>query len=152
MRSWLLAAGALAAGAAPAAAQARVEWQGHALTTVADADFVGGGIGAGVRTGARLRLGVTLSAGILDEAAAGRAEALATFLLNPARRGGVLVYGGGGAAVTFTDEAAVERLVVLLGLEQAPATGVGWFLEGGVAGGVRAAAGIRIRPGRDRGR
>jgi hypothetical protein len=54
--------------------------------------------------------------------------------------------------VQFTQSDAVEYVVAVIGAESRPAQATGVFIEIGVGGGVRAAAGIRIRKSpRDRG-
>ena len=104
-----------------------------------------GGIAAGLRTSSRTRLMLTASAGTLDHAVAWRGELLAHFMLNPRRTRGAAVYGGGGVAVAGSHDAAQGYAVVLLGLEGRPGARSGWFVEAGLGGGFRAAAGWRWR-------
>ena len=137
----------LAVPLAPADAQRPHAWQVHGLAAVADATFVGGGVGGAVRIARRMELAATLTAGAIDEQVAGRGEVLAVFLLNPFQRRGVALYGGGGVAVTGTEDALDERMVVLLGMRRAGAARAGWFLEAGAGGGVRLAAGVRLQYG-----
>ena len=129
---------------APGQAQPRHAVQVQGLTALADANFAGGGAGVVVGVGRRLAVGATFSAGGLDGAFAGRGELLALFVLNPFQRRGVRVYGGGGVAVTATGDATDERAVLLIGLERAGAPRAGWFVEAGIGGGVRLAAGLRV--------
>ena len=81
----------------------------------------------------------------MDRELAGRAELLATFHLNPFRSRGWTVYGGAGAAVQFAESEAAEYVVAVIGAESKPARAAGAFVEIGVGGGLRAAAGIRFR-------
>ena len=126
----------------------RHAWQVHGLAAIADATYVGGGIGGALRVGRRLELAATATAGRLDDAFAGRGELLALVLLNPFQRRGAGLYGGAGVAVTGTSDAMDERIVLLVGLRRAGSARLGWFLEAGVGGGVRLAAGIRMAGGR----
>jgi hypothetical protein len=126
-------------------AQTRIEWQAQAVVAVLADRFVGAGPGLGVRTAGRLRLGMVLSLGDLEGAAAGRAEALASFHLDPFRPRGITAYAGGGVAVAATRDAAREYVVVVLGMEANPAGRAGWFIESGVGGGLRLSGGVRLR-------
>ena len=137
----------LAASAAPAEAQRVHAWQLHGLVVVADATFLGGGVGRALRVGRRLEVAATVSAGALEKQFAGRGELLAVLLLNPFQRRGVGVYGGGGVAVTGTADATDERIVMLVGIRRAGSVRVGWFLETGIGGGVRLTAGMRLQDG-----
>ena len=139
------------AGLAPpplAAQRSRVReigLQGTVLAT--DPAMVLGGVYGAIRTSPRTRLALTASAGTAGGAVAWRGELLAHFLLNPrsTRRAGV--YGGGGVAVAGTAAASRGYVVVLLGLEGRPGARAGWFIEAGLGGGFRAAAGWRWRWG-----
>lgn len=109
-----------------------------------DPAFGGGGIYAALRPSPRMRLAVTASAGAQGGVAAFRGELLGHFLLNPVASRGVGFYLGGGTALMAAG-ATRGYLVALVGLEARPAARSGWFLEAGVGGGVRLAAGWRVR-------
>lgn len=119
--------------------------QGTVLAT--DPAMVLGGVYGAVRTSRRTRLAVTASAGATGGAFAWRGELLAHFLLNPrsTRRPGM--YGGGGVALAGSAGASRGYVVVLLGVEGRPGARSGWFIEAGLGGGFRAAAGWRWRWG-----
>lgn len=148
MRSAVLVAVLLLAGTDGAAAQVR-EWQVQALGIATGERFAGGGVGFAVRA-LRTRIGLSASVGALDGAFAGRGELLVSYHLNPTRRRGVTPYAGAGAAVVVTRDASREFVVALLGVEGQPGARAGWFAEVGVGGGVRIAAGARIRTRRRR--
>jgi hypothetical protein len=139
-----LLAAALGSGGAPAAAQQVTEFGVVGIATASDpALVVAGGYGA-IRTSRRTRISAELGAGVSDGRAAWRGELLAHFLLNPTRRGGVGIYGAGGIAAVG---GPVDQgyLVLTLGLEARPGGRSGWFVEAGVGGGARLAAGLRWR-------
>lgn len=143
-----IAGGALAAcsllmEAEPAAAQRARELGLHAVLTAQDAELVAGGIYGAIRTTRRTRLAFTAAAGSAGDEFVARGEILGHFLLSPASRG-IGVYGGGGiAGIAGSGEEGF--LVLLIGVEQAPGGSSGWYLEGGLGGGVRIAAGYRWR-------
>ena len=131
-------------GGAPVAAQQVTEFGVMGIATASDPGLVvAGGYGA-IRTSRRTRVSVGLGAGVSDGRAAWRGELLVHFLLNPTRRRGVGVYGAGGIAAVG---GPVDQgyLVLTLGLETRPGGRSGWFVEAGVGGGVRLAAGVRWR-------
>jgi hypothetical protein len=137
----------LAAAAQGAAAQVLRERQ---LFTVAVAsDPAVGAVGAGLawRDRGRSRIGAAVAAGAGERGgAAGRAELAWHFLLDPTRARGAGVYGGGGLAVTaFPDGRLRPWVLLVVGVEGAPALRRGTFFELGVGGGVRVAAGVRFR-------
>jgi hypothetical protein len=138
----LLALGSLAA--LPAEAQQARELGLQAIGTASDPAFASGGVYAGVRTSRRVRLSAGAALGGADGRTAWRGELLAHFLLAPAARRGVGGYAAGGVAVTGgpVDEG---YLVLTLGVETRPGARSGWFLEAGVGGGARLAAGWRHR-------
>lgn len=127
------------------AAQGGREVQFHGTGVFAGTTFIGGGIGAALRSAGHGRAGMAVSAGSLDGAFAGRGELVLSYHLAPYRRRGVSPYAGGGVAVMVTKGDTAEYLVLLVGLESAPGRRTGWFAEVGVAGGVRAVAGMRVR-------
>ena len=131
--------------AGPAAAQRGRDGQVHVMALARDSTLIGGGLGGGLRLGRGLRFGATLSAGALTSGvAAGRGEALLAYHVSPPREGGVGVYAGAGIAGEVYGGDARGLLVALLGLEARPWSGGGWFLEAGIGGGVRLAAGYRL--------
>ncbi len=140
---------ALALAALPGRAREAVAQQGReigvtGIATASDPALAVAGVYAGLRTSRRTRVSVAATAGASDGAAAWRGELLAHFLLSPARRRGVGLYGAGGVAVVG---GPVEQgyVVLALGLEGRPGAPSGWFVEGGVGGGARLAAGYRWR-------
>jgi hypothetical protein len=132
---------------APAAAQRARELGIHGVFTGQDAELVAGGLYAAVRTTRRTRLALTAAAGSAGGELVTRGELLGHFLLSPASTGPGFYAGGGIAGVAGAGEEGY--LVLLVGLEAAPGGRSGWFLEGGVGGGVRVAAGWRWRWFRD---
>lgn len=135
---------AAATAASPAAAQQVIELGITGIATAADPALVVAGGYGGLRTSRRTRLAAALGAGASDGRAAWRGELVAHFLLNPTRRRGAGVYGAGGVAVVG---GPVDQgyLLLGLGLEARPGARAGWFVEAGVGGGVRLAAGFRWR-------
>ncbi len=116
------------------------------VATVTARHYVGAGVGASVALGGRLRLGALATLGHAEGGLATRDELMVTFHLTPYRRRGVAAYAGAGAAVLGASAGGAEYMVLVLGLEAHPARAAGWFVEGGVGGGVRLAAGYRWRP------
>ncbi len=135
---------ALLLAASPLAAQQAREIGLQATATASDPALVIGGLSAAIRTSLRTRLSVAAGVGASGGEAAWRGELLAHFLLNPDRWRGAGVYGAGGLAVVG---GPVEEgyLVLALGVEARPGGRSGWFVEAGVGGGVRLAAGYRWR-------
>jgi hypothetical protein len=119
----------------------------QALATVAPAPeaFVGGGLGFTLRTRSRLGLGLTAVAGDRDGNLAVRGEALLSFILDPASRRAVSPYAAAGVALVSDRVGTSEYLVATLGLAGRPGRGAGWFVETGVGGGLRLAAGLILR-------
>ena len=106
---------------------------------------MGAGGGLALRTAGRTRLGLTASLGELEGNASVRTEALVSYSLGFPQRRSLSPYLGGGVALSFTHSRSRQYLVVLVGVDWNPGTRVGWFLEGGVGGGIRFAAGARLR-------
>lgn len=102
-----------------------------------------GGYGA-VRTSLRSRISLAAGAGVSDGKATARGEALAHFLLNPTRQHGAGFYVAGGLAVV---QGPVDEgyIVLTMGVEGRPGAAAGWFVEAGMGGGARLAAGYRHR-------
>lgn len=136
-------------GARPGAARAQQEreWRIQALGTVARASesFIGGGGGLVLRSRTRTGVGVNGFLGVRDGNLAGRGEALLSFSLDPLREQGVAPYLAGGVAVTGDRVGTEEYLVAVLGLSINPGRATGWFVEAGVGGGLRLAAGFAFR-------
>jgi hypothetical protein len=139
-----LAVVATLAAAPPASAQRVTELGVEAITTVSDPALVVAGPAGAIRLSERGRLALALGAGVSDGSAAWRAEALGHFLLAPRRRTGVAAYAGAGVAAVV-GPADRGYLVLALGLEAAPGSPAGWFVEAGAGGGARLAAGWRWR-------
>jgi hypothetical protein len=135
---------ALGLGGAPVAAQQVTELGVMGIATASDPTLLVAGGYAAIHTSGRTRISAGLGAGASDGRAAWRGELLAHFLLNPTRQWGVGVYGAGGLAAVG---GPVDQgyLVLTLGLEARPGARSGWFVEAGVGGGARLAAGVRWR-------
>jgi hypothetical protein len=131
-------------GGTPAAAQQVTEFGVMGIATASDPALVVASAYGGIRTSRRTRISAGLGLGGSDGRAAWRGELLAHFLLNPTRRSGVGIYGAGGVAAVG---GPVDQgyLVLTLGVEARPGGRSGWFVEAGVGGGVRLAAGMRWR-------
>lgn len=128
-----------------AAAQRPVDFRVVSVGTATARRYLGGGAGGSVALGARLRLGALATLGHSAGGLATRDELMVTFHLTPYRRHGLAAYAGAGAALLADSDVATEYMVVVLGLEAHPGRAAGWFVEGGVGGGVRLAAGYRWR-------
>lgn len=140
-RALLVAAACLVP--APAAAQRASELGVQAIGTAQDDGLVVAGLSGALRPTRRLRLLLSAGAGSAAGEFVFRSELLGHFLLSPATRG-IGLYGGGGVALVAGPH-ETGYLVLLLGVEQAPGGRSGWFVEGGLGGGVRGAAGYRWR-------
>lgn len=134
---------------APVAAEAQ-GWRELQLGALAVASRpVFGGLSGGLawRDRGRTRLAISLSGGVLESGKVGaRIEALWNFLLDPQRSAGSAIYGGGGFALAGSPGASTQAFIVLaLGVESSPGSRRSTFVEAGVGGGARLAAGIRWR-------
>lgn len=131
-------------GASPVQAQQGRELGIQAIGTASDpALAVVGGYG-GLRISRRVRLSAGAGLGGSDGQTAWRGELLAHFLLSPGARSGVGGYAAGGvAAVDGVEDEGY--LVLTVGIESRPGGRSGWFVEAGVGGGARLAAGYRWR-------
>jgi hypothetical protein len=134
-------------------AQRGFDIQGNGIALVGAAAFVGAGAGAGLRAGLGSRVSLAAAGGRLEGgAAAARIEGLFTYHLFTPGRPRPAPYVGTGLGLTATTDATNWNLVVVLGVEAGAQRRGGWFLELGVGGGVRIAAGYRVtrwrRPGR----
>jgi hypothetical protein len=122
------------------------EWSVGALADVAHYTFAGAELGFAHRPGNDTRVAVALASGALAGRLAGRAQLTAQILVNSAARSGPGLYAAMGAAAVARRGARGQAfLAVLMGLEAAPGSRHGWYVEAGVAGGVRAAVGWRVR-------
>lgn len=128
-----------------AAASQSLEGQLQGVTNVGADEFVGAGGGLNLRMAGRTRLGLAASLGELEGNTSVRTEALVSYSLSFPQRRGLSPYLGGGIALSFTSSLSRQYLVVLVGVDWNRGTKVGWFLEGGVGGGLRFAAGARFR-------
>lgn len=131
---------------APAQQLTATELSLGGATAIARQTFVGAELGVAHRPSAESRIGLDLAAGTMRDRAAARAQLTLQLLVNPAARSGVGMYAGFGAALAARRGSPGQALLaVLLGVEQAPGRRHGWYVELGLAGGVRAAAGWRMR-------
>lgn len=138
-------AGALGLLAGPLLAQRGHDLQAHALALVGGETFVGGGGGAGVRLGLGTRLAGLVTGGRAESGlAALRVEALGTYHLRPPGRPRATLYGGAGLGLLATGNGTQGHVVVVVGLEAAPRSRGGWFIEAGVGGGARLSLGYRL--------
>ena len=128
----------------PAAAQQVRELGVMGIATASDPALVVGGVYGALRTSLRTRVSAAAGIGASDGRAAWRGELLAHFLLSPTRRDGAGFYGAGGVAIVG-GPVKQGYLVLALGLEARPGARSGWFVEAGVGGGARLAAGYRWR-------
>ena len=89
---------------------------------------------------------LALAGGTVAERAALRAQLTVQLLVNSAARSGPGLYAGMGAAFSARRSTPGQGfLAVLLGFEGAPGRRQAWYAELGFAGGVRVAAGWRMR-------
>jgi hypothetical protein len=121
------------------------EWGLETVVTAAEPAVYAAGLTASIRPSLRTRIGLYAGGGVTgDGDGVGRAELLGQFLLNP-RSAHFGLYAGGGLAGVFTSGADNGYLVLMVGVESQPGGRGGWFVEGGVGGGARIAAGYRWR-------
>lgn len=139
---WLVALLA-ALPAARAAAQVRREAGVEGVALFGDPGFGGAGFWGAVRPSERLRFGVSVLGGARRDAAV-RGEFVAHFLLDPERRVGAGLYGGGGIAAE-SGPLGQAWMVAVVGLDGSPGGRSGWVVELGVGGGVRISVGWRWR-------
>lgn len=136
--------GALLLAPAAAGAQAVREFGVIGAATASDPALVAAGVYGALRTSLRTRGSIAGMLGASEGEAAWRAELLMHFLLSPTRERGVGAYGAGGIGVVG-GPADRSYVVLTIGIESRPAAPSGWFVEAGVGGGARAAAGYRWR-------
>ena len=133
--------------AAPLPAQAGTVREAglEAVATAADPAVYTAGLTASVRPSLRTRIALYAGGGVTgDGNGVGRAEVVGHFLLNP-RSMHPGLYAGGGLAGEFASGASNGFLVLLVGIESRPGGRGGWFVEAGIGGGARLAAGYRWR-------
>lgn len=142
--------------AAPGTVQAQrltaTEWSLGAAAAFARRTFVGAEAAVAYRPGGQGRFAFALGGGSVAGDAALRAQLTWQFLLTPAARRGTGLYAGvGGALAVARETPGAGYLAIVLGLEAAPGRGGAgqglrnWYVELGLGGGVRAAAGWRWR-------
>lgn len=141
-----LAAALFLLAARPAAAQAPHGFEAGlgAMVVARDPAWAGGALHLALRPGGGTRISAGVGLGGADGRTIGRGELLVAWLVAPRRRSGVGPYAFGGIA-GVTGSGRQGYLALGLGLESAPGGRSGWFLEGGVGGGARFAAGWRWR-------
>lgn len=146
-RAFALSLLALGVGAGPLVGQAGAvrELGLEAVVTAAEPAVYTAGVTASVRPSTRTRVGLYAGGGVTGEGnGVGRTELLGQFLLTP-RSLDLGVYAGGGLAGVFSSGADNGYLVLMVGVESRPGGRGGWFVEAGVGGGARIAAGYRWR-------
>ena len=117
-----------------------------AAAAVTHRSFAGAEVALAHRPATDTRFALAVAGGTVAERAAARAQLTVQLLVNSVARGGPGVYAGMGAAVTARRGSPGQGfLAVLLGLEAAPGRRQAWYAELGFAGGVRIAAGWRVR-------
>jgi hypothetical protein len=117
-----------------------------AAGAVARRTFVGAELGLAHRPSTDSRIALAVAGGTLGHRAAARAQLTLQLLVNPSARSGAGLYAGVGASFVARRASPGQGfLAVLLGLEERPGRRQGWYAEMGLAGGVRVAAGWRLR-------
>ncbi len=147
MRRLVVAGCALATVVRAAGAQlAATEWSVGVTTVAARRTFWGAGLELAHRPGGQVRGAAAAAAGSRDGEAAVRLDATAQFVVTPGARTGVTVSGGLGLAYAGARHTrGAAWATVQLGAEAAAGRRRGWFLEVGLGGGLRVAAGWRWR-------
>jgi hypothetical protein len=145
-RRALLWAACLSAGAVPVRAQGVRELQVQATGVGSRPFFGGAGGGLAFRDADRNRWLGALAVGLLDGGGVGaRGDFAYHFLLDPRKRQGSAVYGGGGLTAQLAGGRVRPYVLLVVGAEHAPGGTGGSFVEIGVGGGVRFAVGYRWR-------
>ena len=117
-----------------------------AAAAVTHRSFGGAELALAHRPVADTRVALALAGGTVAERAAMRAQLTVQLLVNSAARSGPGLYAGMGAAFSARRSTPGQGfLAVLLGFEGAPGRKQAWYAELGFAGGVRVAAGWRMR-------
>lgn len=132
-------------GPAPgvAGAQQRPVLQLQSVVVAGPPWFAGAGVGAGFALSLRSGIAFNASLGAEENRAAARAEALASFHLNPPGFSRMNPYLAMGAASIWSAGPDRQYLVLALGMERQLGHSLRGFLEGGLGGGLRLAAGVR---------
>lgn len=114
--------------------------------------YWGAGAGVGRRVSGQTRVALAGSVGGWNRGGGGgsgaalRLEATGQFLVSPALRTGPGIYGGAGVAWQGgSDRYGTGYLMALVGVEGGPGRPSAWYVELGLGGGVRLAAGWRWR-------
>jgi opacity protein-like surface antigen len=128
-----------------AAQDRKLVFQFHLIGAAATPDYGGVGMGLYRRAAGRLSYGATATAGTSAGRFTLRTEGMLLFNLDPGRQSGVAPYGGGGVVWRLVDDQSAGFLLILVGIESAPASSSGWFVELGVGAGLRGAVGWRTR-------
>jgi len=122
------------------------ELQVHAAGVASRPFFGGAGGGVAFRDADRNRWLGAFAVGLLDDGGVGaRGDFVYHFLLDPRKRQGSAVYGGGGLTAQVAGGRVTPYLLLVVGAENAPGGVGGSFVEVGVGGGVRVAVGYRWR-------
>lgn len=117
-----------------------------ATAVVARQTLAGAELGLARRPSGDSRLALALAGGSDDGRLAGRAQLTLQVLVNAFARSGPGLYAGvGGAFVARRTSPGQGFLAMVVGVEGAPARRRAWYVEVGFAGGVRVAAGWRVR-------
>jgi hypothetical protein len=141
-------AGASVLAPVPARAQAPGvrELQVYAVGVASRPLFGGVGGALAFRDGDRNRWQGALAVGILDGGGVGaRGDFAYHFLLDPRKRQGSAVYGGGGLTAQVAGGRVTPYVLLVVGAENGPGGAGGSFVELAVGGGVRLAIGYRWR-------
>jgi hypothetical protein len=143
----------LIAAAGPVPAQAVRETQLWGVAAASKPALYAAGLGLAWRDEQRIRVAPAVALGSFSDGRFGaRADLAIHFLLDPAKRAGGAIYGGGGLSAAVGGGRVTPYALLVLGVEGAPGGGGGSFMEIGVGGGVRLAIGYRWRkhnaPGR----
>jgi len=136
----------LIAASGPAHAQTARETQVWGVAAASKPAFYGAGVGLAWRDERRMRIAPAVALGSFGDGRFGaRADLAIHFLLDPVKRAGGAVYGGGGLSVAVRGSRLSPYALLVLGVEGSPGGGSGAFVEIGVGGGARLAIGYRWR-------
>ncbi len=131
---------------APAQQLTATELSLGAAAVVSRRTFGGAELAFAHRPAPDTRLALALAAGTATGRPAARAQLTVQVLVNAAARSGPGLYAGLGVAFDARQQSPGQGfLAVLLGCEGAPGRTQAWYGELGFAGGVRVAAGWRLR-------
>lgn len=117
-----------------------------AAASLARRSFAGAELAYALRPSGESRIALAVAGGSVAGRAAARAQLTIQLLVNASARSGTGIYAGVGAAfVARRTSPGQGYLAILLGLEGRPGRRQGWYVEAGLSGGVRLAAGWRLR-------